>query len=351
MRISLRLASIDIGTNSTRLLVAECDGDKIETIDRRMVITRLGERVDKTRLLAPEAMERTLAALAGYRDVMSPLEPVGVSAIATSAVRDCANSAEFLDLAEEAIGGRPRILPGDEEARLSFTGAISDIGGEMDGEGPVLVFDIGGGSTELMVGDPLPQTPSPHGLEGRFSTCPEPEQESPSPLGGEGRGGGEITTVRSVDVGCVRMSERFLGNDPPSPVSVGRMESHILTRIKPVMDNILPERPSLGIGLAGTVTTVSAVKQGLPEYRTDRIHHSRLSRRDVEDVFKKLASVPLEERKQVMGLEPGRADVIVGGIAVLRVVMDLAHLDEILVSEKDILDGLVIDLYREIAEQ
>ncbi len=317
MRKSLRLASIDIGTNSTRLLVADCDGERTETLDRRMVITRLGERVDEMGRLSPEAVERTLEAMAAYRDIMRSLGPSRISAAATSAVRDCANGPGFLDRAAEVIGERPRVLPGDEEARMSFLGALSDLE-EKKGGGPVLVFDIGGGSTELIMGTLLP------------------------------RGGAVITTARSMDIGCVRMSERFLKGDPPSPISIGRMESYILGRLKPVIGDALPERPSLVIGLAGTVTTVSAINQGLGEYRTELIHHSNLSRRDVEEVFMRLASVPVEERKRVMGLEPGRADIIIGGIAVLRAVMDLARLDEIMVSEKDILDGLIIDLYREI---
>jgi len=316
---SLRLASIDIGTNSTRLLVADCDGERTETLDRRMVITRLGERVDEMGVLSPEAVERTLEAMAVYRDVMRPLGPSRISAAATSAVRDCANGPGFLDRAAEVIGERPRVLPGDEEARMSFLGALSDVEGKPGGAGPVLVFDIGGGSTEIIVGTSLPG------------------------------GRAVITAARSIDIGCVRMSERFLKGDPPSPISIGRMESYILGRLKPVIGDALPERPSLVIGLAGTVTTVSAIKQGLGEYRTELIHHSTLSRRDSEEIFMRLASVPLEERKRVMGLEPGRADIIIGGIAVLRAVMDLARLDEIMVSEKDILDGLIIDLYREIS--
>lgn len=318
MRKSLRLASIDIGTNSTRLLVADCDGERTETLDRRMIITRLGERVDEMGMLSPEAVERTLEAMATYRDVMRSLGPSRISAAATSAVRDCANGPAFLDRAAEVTGERPRVLPGGEEARMSFLGAISDIEGKK-GRGPVLVFDIGGGSTELIVGTLLP------------------------------RGGDVITAARSIDIGCVRMSERFLKGDPPSPISIGKMEAFILSRLKPVIGDVLPERPSLVIGLAGTVTTVSAIKQGLGEYRTEQIHHSSLSRRDVEEIFMRLASVPVEERKRVMGLEPGRADIIIGGIAVLRAVMDLARLEEIMVSEKDILDGLIIDLYREIS--
>jgi exopolyphosphatase / guanosine-5'-triphosphate,3'-diphosphate pyrophosphatase len=321
----LRLASLDIGTNSTRLLVADCDGSRTRTVERRMVITRLGEGVDRTHKLAAEAVERTTAALAAYREVTDTLGPVEVTAAATSALRDSENGEEFLDLAERTIGARPRVLSGDEEAFLSFLGAVSDLDDPPGGGGKVLVFDIGGGSTELMVGS------------------------ADLIAGGDGEPRRDKLDLQSVDVGCVRMSERFLTADPPSPVSVGRMESHIVGKLKPAVAGLLSARPALAVGLAGTVTTISGINLGLAEYDTERIHHSSLSRGQVEDIFMKLATVPLEERKRVMGLEPGRADIIVGGAAVLRVIMDLAGLDEILVSEKDILDGLVLDLYRRVA--
>lgn len=323
VRDPLRLASLDLGTNSTRLLVAECDGLGTVTLDRRMVITRLGEGVDRSRRLAPAAVERTVAALEGFAGVMRQLEPARVAAAATSALRDCDNGAEFLDGAERILATRPMILSGDDEARLSYLGATSDLGGLVPGgAGPVLVFDIGGGSTEMVLGD-YPVT-----------------VEDGMPALGE-------LLLKSVDVGCVRMSERFLkASDPPSPVSVGRMESHIVARIKPPLEMIMREKkPVLAVGLAGTVTTLSGINLGLEEYDTDRIYHSRLTRGQVEEIFVRLASAPLEERRRIMGLEPGRADIIVGGTAVLRVVMDLAGFDEILISEKDILDGLVIDLY------
>ena len=299
-----------------------------------MVITRLGEGVDKTRRLSPAALERTRDALESYREVMRSLEPAAATAAATSVLRDSENGEEFLDLAGSIIGVRPRVLSGDEEAVMSFLGAGSDLAGqavlpELDGGNPpcsgggkVLVFDIGGGSTELIAGDvALVSVPG--------GSIPSGALES-----------------RSVDVGCVRMSERFLASDPPSPVSIGRMESYLVQKIRPAIRALLPEKPVLAVGLAGTVTTLSGIRQGLREYDTEAVHHSRLSRRDVEEIFIKLASVPIEERKRVMGLEPGRADVIVGGAAILRIIMDLASLEEILVSEKDILDGLVIDLYR-----
>ena len=319
----LRLASLDLGTNSTRLLVADCDGRKTGTVDRRMVITRLGEGVDATHHLAPAAVNRTRTALEGFAAVMRPLGPAGITAAATSALRDCDNGAEFLDDAEAILGTRPVILDGDDEARLSYLGAASDLEGEVpDGAGPVLVFDIGGGSTEMVLGD-WPVTG---------------ENGAPALAG---------LLAGSADVGCVRMTERFLKtSDPPSPVSVGRMESHVVARLKPSLEMLLREkRPVLAVGLAGTVTTLSGINLGLKEYETRRIHHSRLTRRQVEEMFVRLASAPLAERREIMGLEPGRADIIVGGAAVLRVVMDLAGLDEVLVSEKDILDGLLINLY------
>jgi exopolyphosphatase/guanosine-5'-triphosphate,3'-diphosphate pyrophosphatase len=323
----LRLASLDLGTNSTRLLVADCDGLHTETVDRRMVITRLGEGVDESHRLLPLAVERTERALSVFVEAMRPLEPAGVTAAATSVLRDSQNGQKFLDRAEEMLSTRPSILAGDDEARMSFLGAASDLEGLVPGgSDTILVFDIGGGSTELIVGEFPPAT----------------EEDGVLRLG-------ELL-LKSVDVGCVRMTERFLkGSDPPSPIAVGRMESFLVGRLKPVVETMLRGRDlALAVGLAGTVTTISGIKQGLKEYDTDRIHHSRLTRKDVEDLFVRLATVSIEERKEVMGLEPGRADIIVGGTAVLRVIMDLVGLDEILVSEKDILDGLVIELYHRI---
>lgn len=320
------LASFDLGTNSTRLLVAETDGATTRTLERDMVITRLGEGVDETRRLAPAAVERTEVALLRFVESMRPHGPSGIAAAATSVLRDSGNGEKFLDRAEEMLGTRPRVLAGFEEARLSFLGACSDLEGRVPGgAGKVLVFDIGGGSTEVVLGDYA------------FTAT------GPTPTAAELR-------LQSVDVGCVRMSERFLrASDPPSPVAVGRMESFIVSRLKPVMETLLHDTDvALAVGLAGTVTTVSGINQGLREYDTERIHHSRLTRAEVEDTFRRLASVAIEERKEAMGLEPGRADVIVGGMAVLRAIMDLAGQSDILVSEKDILDGLILDLYHDL---
>lgn len=305
------------------MLVADCDGFKTRTVDRRMIMTRLGEGVDGSGRILPAAVERTQEALAGFASVMERLSPAEVAAAATSALRDGANGEEFLETAERLVGTRPVVLSGDEEARLSFDGAVSDI--DEPAEGHILVFDIGGGSTELIVGRP--------------------------PARGEPPADSEIS-VRSVDVGCVRMSERFLKKaDPPSPIAIGRMESFIVSVLKPVLDRLSAGKElGLAVGLAGTVTTAAGMKLGLSEYETEKIHHSHLTREDVEGIFVRLARVPLEQRRQVMGLEQERADIIVGGVAVLRVIMDLCGAEEILVSEKDILDGLVLDLYRRMRD-
>ncbi|MDD5448871.1 MAG: Ppx/GppA phosphatase family protein [Actinomycetota bacterium] len=326
MRGYQRLASIDVGTNSTRMLVADCDGFVTKTIDRRMVITRLGKAVDGTGKLDSEAIERTLSVLSEYARLLSSHKPERVSVAATSALRDSANAGDFVSRAGEITGSEVEILPGEEEARLSFLGAVSNLPrGKVGSRGKreIFVFDIGGGSTELIVGN-LPRKRSRLLYE-------EPR-------------------VRSIQVGCVRMSERFLKGDPPSPLALGRMESYLVSTLKPALDSLFQGKPSLVVGLAGTVTTVAAIKLGLTEYNSEAIHHSFLLREEVEEIYRKLASVPLSDRKKIMGLEPERADIIVGGIAVLRAVMDLARVSEILVSEKDILDGLILRLHARVRE-
>jgi len=313
----MKYASIDIGTNSTRLLVVGCGDSSTATLSRMMRITRLGEGVDKNRELTGTAMERTLDALLEYREVIDSNSPAATRAVATSALRDTTNGWQFLEMAEEVLGVRPEVISGAEEAALSYTGAVCDLDESQREPAGLLVFDIGGGSTEVMTASGAPALP--------IGDC------------------GWLTS-RSIDVGCVRMSERFLSVDPPSPIALGRMESFLITKLKPAIRYVAPESVQRAVGLAGTVTTLSAMKLGLKEYDTDRIHHSRLTRSDVEDMFRKLAAAGLEERKEIMGIEPGRADVIVGGAAVLRAIMDIAGIEELLVSEKDILDGIVLDL-------
>jgi len=302
-------AAIDCGTNSTRLLVVDADGAPLE---RLMRITRLGQGVDATGRLATDAIDRTVAVLTEYRTV---LDRLGVGAgrmrmAATSAARDAANREEFFDAAEAAVGVRPELLGADEEARLSFLGATAELD---PADGPFLVVDIGGGSTEFAVG-----------------------MAGPSGSGPEG--------VASIDIGCVRITERFLHSDPPAPEEL----SGAITVTRDYLDDVARDLPAAAdaaclVGLAGTVATVAAVELGIDHDR-HRIHHFRLTREAVEDVFRTLATETRAQRVHNPGLEPERADVIVGGVVVLAAVMRYFGFDECLVSEADILDGLVLSL-------
>ncbi len=312
--VSERVAAIDIGTNSTRLLVAEAGGvgGGLVTVERQMQITRLGQGVDGTGSLAADAMERTVGVLAGYREVMDRL---GVAAgrvrmTATSACRDATNREVFFDAAEAAVGVRPELLSGEEEAELSFAGATADLDPAL---GPFLVFDLGGGSTEVVLGTAGPE--------------------------------GEVRGALSLDIGCVRLTERFLTADPPLPEDLTAAISYA----QAWLDDVLRELPEVteartAVGLAGTVSAVAAIEQGLATYDRDAIHHFVLTRDAAEDVFRTLATEGRDDRRHNPGLEEGRLDVIVGGCCALVAIFRTLGLDEVLVSEADILDGLAASL-------
>jgi exopolyphosphatase/guanosine-5'-triphosphate,3'-diphosphate pyrophosphatase len=297
------LAAVDCGTNSTRMLVS--DGGH-HTVERLMRITRLGQGVDATGALAPEAVGRTVDVLREFRQVMDRRGVTRVRMTATSAARDAANRDEFFDAAADVIGVPPELLTGEDEAGLSFLGATAALD---PAEGPFLVVDIGGGSTEFAVG-----TKEPEG-------------------------------VLSIDIGCVRLTEKFLHHDPPTPEEL----SQVISVTRDYLEDVARELPAATeakrfIGLAGTVSTVAAVEQGLPEYDTDRIHHFVLTHDAAEDVFRTLATEPRADRIHNPGLEEARADVIVGGTAILVAIMRFFAFDECLVSEADILDGLILSL-------
>lgn len=297
------LAAIDCGTNSTRLLVTRGAGADKEALARINTITRLGRGVDATGRLEPEAIDRTLAALRDYRSVIDEHGAERVRITATSAARDAANADEFFDAAEAIVGVRPELLSGDEEARLSFLGATAELD---PADGPYLVVDIGGGSTEFIVG------------------------------------ADEVESARSIDIGCVRFTEQYIEHDPPQPE-----ELHACISVTTAwLDDIAREMPGMTsaptvVGLAGTVTTVAAVELGLQDWDRDAIHHFRLDRDAIEDVFRTLATESLEDRKHNPGLEEARADVIVAGTCILVALVRWLGTDEILVSESDILDGLI----------
>lgn len=298
----MTVAAIDCGTNSVRLLVT--DGE--HQYDRTMRITRLGQGVDATGRLDPAAIDRTLDVLRDYREVIDRHGATRIRMAATSASRDAANRDEFFAAVREVIGVEPELLSGIEEGRLSFRGATADLD---RAQGPFLVCDIGGGSTEFVWGTD------------------------------------DAEHVVSIDVGCVRMTEAWLHHDPPTAEEL----SQALSVIDVHLDDVLRDIPFAGeaatfVGLAGTITNVAAVEIGLPEWSRDAIHHFVLTRAAIEDVFRTLATESIEDRKHNPGLEPQRADVIVGGLCVLVSIMRRFGFAECLVSESDILDGLARSL-------
>lgn len=297
-------AAIDCGTNSTRLLVH--DGTK--SLERLMRITRLGEGVNETRTLTPGAIERTAAVLREYREVMDRQGVTKTKLTATSAARDATNRDVFFDAAEQIIGVAPTLLSGQEEGRLSFLGATAELDPAL---GPFLVVDIGGGSTEFSYGTT------------------------------------ECEFARSVDMGCVRFTEKYIEHDPPRPEEL----LACLSVAEAYIDEVHREHPAIAeartfVGLAGTVSTAAAVEIGLETYDRDQIHHFLLTRPALEDVFRTLATESRADRIHNPGLEEGRADVIVGGLCVLVQLMRQLDLANCVVSESDILDGLVMSMQR-----
>ena len=296
------VAAIDCGTNSTRLLIS----DGSHPVVRLMRITRLGKGVDRTGRLDPEAIERTLDVLKEYRALMDTHGVTAVRMAATSASRDAANREDFLGPATEILGVVPELLSGTAEAEASFRGATAELD---PADGPYLVVDIGGGSTEFAVGSAT------------------------------------LEQSISVDVGCVRMTEKYLVHDPPLAEEL----SNCLAEVEQYLDDVIREVPlattaARFVGLAGTITNVAAVEIGLPTYDPERTHHFVLTKAAAEDVFRTLATETIEDRKHNPGLEPARADVIVGGLCVLVAVFRHFGFSECLVSEADILDGLVMSL-------
>lgn len=303
MDVRTAVAAIDCGTNSTRLLVADGDGVSIERIMR---ITRLGQGVDATGRLAPEAISRCVAVLEEFRVIMDRLGVARGRLVATSAVRDAANGSDFLDAAASVTGLRPELLSGEDEGHLSMAGAVADLDPT---DGPFLVLDIGGGSTELIAAD------GPN----------DPDLEAVS-----------------LQVGCVRLSERFFASDPPTPSQLERASTEVAAQLVAVLKahpRFLTTRRL--VGLAGTVSTLASLQLGLPEYERQLVHHSILGADTVAAWFDRLAAETSTARMDRPGMAHGREDVIVGGALVLDVVMRQLGFAECLVSEADILDGLI----------
>ena len=303
--MSRRVAAVDCGTNSLRLLLADVDPDRAELTDvaRRMEIVRLGQGVDQTGLLAPEALDRTMTVLRDYAGIIARSGAQAARMVATSATRDAGNAAEFVRLVKEVLGVAPEVLTGEEEARLSFAGATAELAARRGG--PYLVADIGGGSTEFVL---------------------------------------SAVHAVSVDIGCVRMTERHLHGDPPTRAEVAAAAADVDAALDTVAAAVPVRRARTLIGLAGSVTTVAGIAMGLPAYDAARIHHARVSAAEVHDVTMRLLALPRAARAVIGVMHPGRVDVIGGGALVLDRVMRRFGFGEVLVSEHDILDGIAWSL-------
>jgi exopolyphosphatase/guanosine-5'-triphosphate,3'-diphosphate pyrophosphatase len=298
----VRVAAVDLGTNSTRLLVADVEDGRLDDVVRRLKITRLGEGVDERKRLLPGPIARVRNVLTDFRREAEQLGAERTLAVATSAVRDAENGDAFLGEVEWSYGFKTRQLSGGEEAEMSFRGAST---GRVIAE-DTLVIDIGGGSTELVVGGP------------------------------EG-----LTFHDSLNMGGVRLTERFLHSDPPTEEELEACQASARELLG---ERVPPDvRPRSAIGVAGTITSIAALDLGLAEYDPDRVQGHRLSREGVRGQLERLASLPLAERREVPALDPDRAPVIVAGTVILGEVLDHFGLDGLEASEHDILDGAALE--------
>jgi exopolyphosphatase / guanosine-5'-triphosphate,3'-diphosphate pyrophosphatase len=304
-----RVAALDCGTNSLRLLVADVDGSTLVDVVRRMEVVRLGEGVDRTGRLSDAALGRTFGVLDSYAEIIADADVARVRMVATSATRDAANRDDFVAGVVSRLGVAPEVISGEQEAALSFDGATRELRGTGLVASPYLVVDIGGGSTEFGFGDD-------DGLR----------------------------ASRSVDIGCVRLTERHLRDDPPTDAQIAAAVADLEAAIDLAAEVVpVPEARTL-VGLAGSVTTVVALVLGLTAYDPERIHHARVSAADVSAETRRLLAATRAERAAMPVMHPGRVDVIGGGALVLDTIMRRCGFDAVVASEHDILDGIAFSI-------
>jgi len=311
----MKLASIDIGTHSTRLLITDYQNNKFIPLERKMKITRLGKNLDENNMIGKDSARKAVEALSGYQRLIGDYNVKKFRVVGTSAIRKASNSDWFISYVYKHLEMKIDVVSGQEEARLSFYGAVRDMDLNYPGckaklTGKILVVDIGGGSSEFILGD-----------------CNY-----------------NLQLVESLNLGCVSLTEKFIGSSIPDTNSLSQMQQYIVNELEETTGKINLYKPAFIIGVAGTITTLAAIDLKLAAYNSEKIHRHILSLKKIENIYKDLCRLDLKGRKKVVGLHPGRADVIIGGTAIVLEVLKMLDVKDILVSERDILDGIIYTL-------
>lgn len=300
----MKIGTIDIGTNSIRLLIAEYVNNKIENRNKYINTTRIGQGVDKDGYITKEAMDRNLNALKEFSDICKEQNCEAVYCMGTSALRDSKNGQEFVKKAKEMANIDVKIICGDEESNLGFLGVLE--GTEGDKKDNILVIDIGGGSTEFVLGNE------------------------------EG-----INFCRSENVGALRMTEKFITTDPISEEDFNQMNYFIENTISSTLEILKNKKISKLVGIGGAITSVSAMNQQLEVYSMEKVHNSEVTKKDIEKILQNLKKMTLNDKKTIKGLQPKRADIITAGVTILNIIMEKLEFEKIMISEYDNLEGLI----------
>ena len=298
----MKIGTIDIGTNSMRLLIADYNNGKIENRKKYVNTTRIGQGVDKEGYISEEALQRNINALEEFANICKVEECQAIYCMGTSALRDSKNGNIFVDRAKQKTNINVEIISGNEESNLGFMGVLEGL----DTDEQILVIDIGGGSTEFIVGD----------IEG-------------------------IKFAKSENVGALRMTEKFLAKDPIDTNEFSSMSKFIYGEIKDTIDYIKSKQIKKLVGIGGTITSLSAMNQELEVYSMEKIHNSEVSIKNIKDILQNLKQMTLNDKKTLKGLQPKRADIITAGVEILNIIMENLEIEKIIVSEYDNLEGLM----------
>lgn len=298
----MKIGTIDIGTNSMRLLIADYNNGKIENRKKHVNTTRIGQGVDKEGYISEEALQRNINALEEFANICKVEECQAIYCMGTSALRDSKNGNVFVDRAKQKTNINVEIISGNEESNLGFMGVLEGL----DTDEQILVIDIGGGSTEFIVGD----------IEG-------------------------IKFAKSENVGALRMTEKFLAKDPIDTNEFSNMSKFIYSEIKDTIDYIKSKQIKKIVGIGGTITSLSAMNQELEVYSMEKIHNSEVSIKNIKDILQNLKQMTLNDKKTLKGLQPKRADIITAGVEILNIIMENLEIEKIIVSEYDNLEGLM----------